>query len=681
MAVLALRSGCSASGAHVQPAQCLEPHAAPGTTAPTAAVTCCASTEGWLPADAKPVCPGVCRNAQTAVRHQLWSATGVNGSNTTWAEAEAECLAHGRVVCSQAELEHGAGCAFHDCRRRNALLWTRSSCGTDVKPTPQRHTLGFQPLRRAGTCATKSLDLTGERTSSFAECMERCNATTRCKTVAYNFRFRVCKLQALCVERYHLSTGQCEHWWMMRPIEDRFLWTLFPQTNLTNFTEFCYFTHGPTSQDGTTLRRRRRHAAAWRYAQNVRANEELFPRANATVCNRRPLLAADTTGTVINVTYNRGWRYFTALQCGNSSAPSICLTFKTEGRKAVLGHIISRDGRAFSGKNEVLRLPEPWREHMLTHNAALLRLEHDDYVLMGGMQGFFYNRSCLRRLTRNQRRPRSACLTMNSGNETANTPDAHGHVQSSRPGATGIKLTRGIGLPWGLGRWSTPHTVITGNLPAGCIDRRPTYTGYPRLAACQFDGRLSLTTHRGRYLLYSRANLRLGVVAGGRAVQVTQSDHLDVGWKPWQLVHLDGVDRDERDIYFFAVQANPVDPSSLLAIFPLTEPPLACIALAVSYDGVRFSRPINVRQSKFGVRTHDKNGQRPTRLEWRGEDHPAAGLVWDPGQGRSLLLYVHVAVKGTTIRQNAISHVRVFNIAADELARETTRGLHSLSVL
>eukprot|EP00966_Prymnesium_polylepis_P331264 7386826-Prymnesium_polylepis.1 len=468
---------------------------------------------------------------------------------------------------------------------------------------------------------------------------------------------------------------------MMRRIESRLLRKLFPQVMATNHTEFCYFTRGPTSLDGTTIRRRRRHAAAWRYAQQVRASlEEQFSYANAAVCKKRPLLEADAAGVVINVTYNRRWRYFTALDCGSAAAPKICLTFKTEGRKAVLGGIVSHDGRSFSTKEELVHLPEPWREHMFTHNLAVLRVDADSYVMMGGTQGFSTNQTCLRGLSRRRRGMPGECLAMDAS-EPFFVADEHSRTQPTQSDATGIKLSRGAALPWSLDRWSMPRTVITGSHPAGCVDRRPAVTGFPRVTSCEFDGRLSLVTFQGRQLLYARANLRSGAVAGGRSVQVTQSDRLESGWSAWHPVHLAGVDPDHVDIYFFAVQANPVDHSSLLAVFPLTEPPRACIALAVSHDGVHFSEPINLRESLFGVRTHDKDGRKPTRLEWRGEDHPAAGLVWDPRVKRQrLILYVHHAVRGTTMRTNAVSHVRAYSITTQELVAETARGLSSLNV-
>ena len=231
-----------------------------------------------------------------------------------------------------------------------------------------------------------------------------------------------------------------------------------------------------------------------------------------------------------------------------------------------------------------------------------------------------------------------------------------------------------------------PSTVITGDQPMGCVDRRPAYTGFPRVRACEFDGRLSLARLRGTFYLFARANLKMGAIAGGRYVQVTTSKRLEDGWAPWQSVQIMGVDPSRMDLYFFAVQANPVDPTSLLAVFPLTEPPWACLALAVSRDGFHFSRPIHLLPSFLGVRSSitaraqtSREGEDHEQLEWRGEDHPAAGIVHSPLQRDQLLLYVHHAVKGTTIRSSAVPHVRAYRLPVSWLAAETREGLKMIA--
>ena len=139
---------------------------------------------------------------------------------------------------------------------------------------------------------------------------------------------------------------------------------------------------------------------------------------------------------------------------------------------------------------------------------------------------------------------------------------------------------------------------------------------------------------------------------------------------------MDGIKQDEVDIYFFAVGSNPVDSSSVLAIFPLTQPPLACVAVAVSVDGLTFSHPVNLMSSPLGVRTTRMTGEGV--FEWRAEDMPAAGILRAPQQPERILIYIHHAVKGTTIRKGAVPHLRVYNISADKLLQITRAGIRGL---
>jgi hypothetical protein len=295
---------------------------------------------------------------------------------------------------------------------------------------------------------------------------------------------------------------------------------------------------------------------------------------------------------------------------------------------------------------------------MFTHNVAILRetdSKRGGYVMMGGKQAFVSNATC-RLEHKNELHARSACLQ----------PDR----------SSGIRLSRGDAMPWSAARWSPPTPVVSGVYPSGCVDRRPRSTGWPRQIACEFDGRLSVVRSGGSYLLYARANLRYGAIAGGRFVQVSQSQKLDEGWQKWQMVHIEALDVSKVDVYTFAVQPNPVDPhGSLLAIFPLTEPPWACVAFAVSIDGVHFSRPVMLRRAEFGVRMSE-GGQR----EWRGEDHPVAGIVRAPTRPGQLLIYIYPSRSEghTTARQGAVPHVRAYTFAEADLKRETATGKAAL---
>ena len=552
------------------------------------------------------------------------------------------------------------------------------------------------PMRTMNlVCLSPSHQLELLHNTSFVDCLARCNAHTRCQTVGYHFLTNHCRLLSGCNERSFKTTsyGRCVHGWMMMPMKKAVAWLAKFKMSIhepghKSFM-WCHFTRAShTSVTSSAMRRSEYRATVWRRAEKVRA--ELAQRhPNARVCGAQALTRGQE-GEVIGSTMRKPWRYYTALMCGDAQRRRMCLLFKKTGSPTgEIGGLFSVDGYNFENRSVVLGMPTPWREDMFVHNLAILALgtESGDYAMVGGTQGFALNTSCQhaqRQLRRAAgvapRGGRASCLKINTRDMDLTTGAA---TLASPIGATGIRLSIGRGLPWSNEQWSFPRRVISGDSPGGCVDRRPRYTGFPHLHACQFDGRLSLTRDPATdgYLLYARANLRFGAVSGGRFVQVTSSSRLEDGWAHWQPVSILGVDPDSMDIYFFAVQTNPVDASSLLALFPLTEPPYACTALAVSRDGVHFSRPINVRQAYLGVRT-DKPGKdtlaKSYGLEWRSEDHPVAGALRAPADSSRVLLYIHHAVGGTTIRESAVSHVRAYSVSAEVLKQETKRALIEL---
>ena len=101
--------------------------------------------------------------------------------------------------------------------------------------------------------------------------------------------------------------------------------------------------------------------------------------------------------------------------------------------------------------------------------------------------------------------------------------------------------------------------------------------------ACEFDGRFSAVRHRGRTWLYARANPGL---SGQRYVQATSSSDLHE-WSPFEQLQFDGYHSVDGDIYFLAVQANPLAPDSLVGIAPVVHRQGGCIGLTVSRDGLR----------------------------------------------------------------------------------------------
>ena len=182
------------------------------------------------------------------------------------------------------------------------------------------------------------------------------------------------------------------------------------------------------------------------------------------------------------------------------------------------------------------------------------------------------------------------------------------------------------------------------------------------------------TPNGGAFRLFARANLHEQAPVGGRAVQTTRSDDQDLRrWSAWEPVRFRGLHVDTADIYFFLVAANPVDERSLLALFPLSQPPHACIAMAFSSakDGVTWSRPINLLNAKLGWRTTDERGL--GFLEFRSTAHPAAGVFL---RNEHVHFYIHEAVLGTFMEApETPTRLTRFTMTKQELEQLTAASL------
>mmetsp|Transcript_13303 Transcript_13303/g.25847 ORF Transcript_13303/g.25847 Transcript_13303/m.25847 type:complete len:560 (+) Transcript_13303:94-1773(+) len=396
----------------------------------------------------------------------------------------------------------------------------------------------------------------------------------------------------------------------------------------------------------------------------------------------------------IEVTRDKPWRYFTVFECTglngsarpeaapthgehsqrNHTSPSLCLTFKAGRLDGDVRYAVSSDGIDFKLQNVSVFSPFPeFRfERDMAHNFAVVRIATDHYMIAGGM---------------------------------GPGRDNKGRNLSSMPA---IRLLRGRGWPIERPNWKLLPSFISASEPANCVDRRASRIPSRDIALwqrkgkvlgnllCEFDGRLSLVRmpdSRGRdgrgsarassahkvkspkspspstspaegaakqprqsasappvLRLYARANLDAGRQVGGRFVQTTWSADGGATWESWRPVQICDMPPLSVDIYFFHVQINPVDPTSLLALFPISLPPYACIGIAFSYDGVVFSAPSRLLSSMIGWRTayDDYTGM----IEWRNEDHPVAGVV---SRQHEVWFYIHHAVNEQSMRMRALT--------------------------
>ena len=450
----------------------------------------------------------------------------------------------------------------------------------------------------------------------------------------------------------------------------------------------------------------------------------------AAVCHSPAL--AKTPATILPITSQRPWRYFSAFRCSGrsrsscygwwqnspqflaeqarlrgqhelsrewlqraaddaghpcarESATQICMTYKPSVYGRHLKGFRLHGGRTYVNGSEGPLIEFDWEGEHLVHNLAVLQEASDEWVVMGGLQGFVTNRTCRRR------HQRAKCLMLAdrqelSANQTARRSKGNRRARATKvlPGVAGIRLMRGVGWRHNRSKWSEPRIVMRGDDPPGCVDRRPPFTGFPSLKACEFDGRLSLVRQdNGVFRLYARANIAYGVLSGGRFVQTASSPTLEGGWSNWETIRLHGIPPNPNvDLYFFAVQTNPIDATTLLALMPVSEPPWACIAIAFSRDGVAFSKPRNLRDSRVAFKRHESYAEQDRlagRFSVRAEDHPVANIVPDPSESErgAYLLYIHHHVKGVTYRP-AQPYVAAYSVPGTLLRRLTSEALASL---
>jgi len=216
--------------------------------------------------------------------------------------------------------------------------------------------------------------------------------------------------------------------------------------------------------------------------------------------------------------------------------------------------------------------------------------------------------------------------------------------------------------------------LILGN-HSGCIEARQEFA-----PLCEFDGRLSLARRQtssdgGKdvWYLYARANMVAGGragVAGGRHVQVTRATSPHGPWQRFEVANFINYElAAERNIYFASVNTNPVEPRTMLGLFPYynTNTKDAYIGLALTCDGARFSRMHPLIGAKVAV---GSSYNMP-----RVQDHPVDGFA--VGSNGDVHVFVHEHVPGITHPSNKASLVR-YTLEVEGLRNYTREAMSEL---
>lgn len=115
--------------------------------------------------------------------------------------------------------------------------------------------------------------------------------------------------------------------------------------------------------------------------------------------------------------------------------------------------------------------------------------------------------------------------------------------------------------------------------------------------------------------------------------QVARSDDHGVSWGPFRPIELAGYTHREGDVYFWAAQPNPVDPSSYVATFPLVHALHGCIGISWSRDGLAWTQPVPLLACEA--------------VGERALAHPAAPAM--VRRGAHIWIYIHESVPGASV--------------------------------
>jgi len=207
--------------------------------------------------------------------------------------------------------------------------------------------------------------------------------------------------------------------------------------------------------------------------------------------------------------------------------------------------------------------------------------------------------------------------------------------------------------------------ILDGRHP-GCTERRVTFG-----KACEFDGKLSVAHHRGRFLIFARANLR--EEGGGRFLQVAVSEgnEPDSSYAPFRLLEIEGYDSDgPGNVYFATIKPNPIDKDgSLLGLFAVNfgrhaqenGDGDAFIALSISCNGVSWAPFIALTRS--------------IGLYGRTYDQPVDGFVV---RGAHIFVYLHHDVPGISPDAVSSSRLERYSLKLDLLTRITKAAVGTM---
>lgn len=321
-------------------------------------------------------------------------------------------------------------------------------------------------------------------------------------------------------------------------------------------------------------------------------------------------------------------RYFSAFPCPSgaersgttSTEPAICMTFKDSVQETLVAAMLSTDGGlTFSGSvtgSADLVFPALWAapngaRAKMTHNLAILPLANGSFLAVGGQH----------------KRVRWACDRDNLG--VWITRGETWQFSSKRVVAAFFGLDQKENQARGeVAQWHPPRKIFDGNHLA-CVERRdPIKMPWILPGICEYDGRIAFLWFKGEYLLYVRAN---PAAHGQRYTQLTRSKDTHT-WSPFELIQIREYRYSQGDLYFFDAQVNPVQPGSLIAVFPLVHLLRACIGMAFSLDGLHWS-------SITPLLSCEAYGDRAV-------SHPVAGLV---RSGEHVFLFVHEEVPSVRV--------------------------------